>query len=133
MNMARAELLGWGLQVTYKNLTESSLYWAMNEVLGDESYKRNVRAIAHRLLDEPQTSMEKAIFWIEYVLRHDGASFMQSSAKYLNHFEYNNLDIYAIFALIAILAVFITIYIIKKFLKLIRRESPTTKSKKKRN
>lgn len=133
MNMARAELLGWGAQVTFPNLTESSLSWALNEVLGDDRYKRNIQAIAERLLDQPQTAMDKAIFWIEYVFRHDGATFMQSSAKHLNHFEYNNLDIYATFALIVFLAVFIPIYIIKKLLKLICRDSSTQKTKKKRN
>lgn len=133
MNMARAELLGWGAQVTYPNLTESSFYWALEEVLGNDKYKRNVKSIADRLLDQPQSAMEKAVFWIEYVHRHDGANFMQTSAKYLNYFEYNNLDIYATFALIILLAVFIPIYIVQKLLNFIRRESPQSKLKKKRN
>jgi UDP:flavonoid glycosyltransferase YjiC (YdhE family) len=69
MNMARAELLGWGAQVTYPNLTETSLSWALNEVLNNKKYQENVREIAFRLTDQPQTLMHKAIYWVEYVLR----------------------------------------------------------------
>lgn len=134
MNMARAELLGWGAQVTYPNLTETSLYWAMTEVLGDVKYERNVKAIAKRLMDQPQTPMEKAIFWVEYVHRHNGAKFMQTSAQHLSFFEYNNLDIYATFAILAFLAVFIPVLIIRRTLQLVcRKTSPQSNTKKKRN
>lgn len=133
--MARAELLGWGAQVTYPNLTEVSLSWAMNEVLSNPKYKENVLKISKRLTDQPQTAMDKAIFWVEYVLRHDGANFMQTSAQYLNFIEYNNLDIYATFAFVAFLLVFIPIYVIKKVLKFIRslKQSANKKSKIKKN
>lgn len=38
LNMKRAEILGFGLQVIYTNLTESSLSWAVNAVLNDKKY-----------------------------------------------------------------------------------------------
>lgn len=119
MNMARAELLGWGVQVTYPNLTEVSLSWGLNEVLNNNNYKKNVEEIANRLKDQPQTPMEKAIFWIEYVERHNGAYFMQTSAQYLSFIEYNNLDIYATFAVIVFLVIFIPVFLIKKFVKFV--------------
>lgn len=135
MNMARAELLGWGAQVTYPNLTEVSLSWAMNEVLSNRMYKENVLKISKRLTDQPQTAMDKAVFWIEYVLRHDGAYFMQTSAQHLSFIEYHNLDIYATFAFIAFLVIFIPIFVIKKLLKFIccRKQTLSEDSKKKRN
>jgi UDP:flavonoid glycosyltransferase YjiC (YdhE family) len=34
LNMARAELLGYGIKVDYSNLTEASFSWALEEVLG---------------------------------------------------------------------------------------------------
>lgn len=133
MNMARAELLGWGAQVTYPNLTETSLSWAMNEVLNNKKYRENVKEIAFRLTDQPQTPMNKAIFWVEYILRHDGAYYLQSSAQYLNMIEYNNLDIYATFIFIAFLVIFIPIYILKKILKILCSKSSNRANKKKKN
>lgn len=134
MNMARAELLGWGIQVTYPNLTETSLTWALNKVLSDNNYNKNVRKVAQRLKDQPQTPMEKAMFWIEYVQRHDGAHFMQTSAQHLSFFEYNNLDIYATCIVFAFLTVFIPILVLKKLLKFIcsfKKIKTNSKQKKK--
>jgi len=119
MNMARTELLGWGVQVLFTNLTETSFTWALNEVLTNEKYRINVEKIRNRLLDQPQTPMEKAMFWIEYVIRHDGAYFMQTSAQYLSFIEYNNLDIYAIVLVVLFSMIFIPIWIVRKIIKTI--------------
>lgn len=136
MNMARAELLGWGAQVTYPNLTEASLTWALNEVLTNKKYKENTLKIARRLRDQQETPMERAIFWVEYVLRHDGAHFMQTSAQYLNPIEYRNLDVYAALLAAAFLSVFLPIYLFRKFLQLVllcKGCSKIPKKKKKKN
>ncbi|KAG5671714.1 hypothetical protein PVAND_001894 [Polypedilum vanderplanki] len=114
MNMARAELLGWGVQVTYPNLTETSLTWALKEALTNKKYKENVIKIAARLRDQQNSPMDKAIYWTEYVLRHEGAYFMQTSASSLSFIEYNNLDVYALFAFIIFTAFFLPILIIKQ-------------------
>lgn len=134
MNMARVELLQWGVQVTYPNLTESSLSWAINEVLNNPKYTKNTIKIANRLRDQPQSPMDKAIFWIEYVSRHEGAHYMQSSAQYLSSIEYHNLDIYATFAAIILLVIFIPIFVIRKIAKCICgcKKSPSQSSNKKK-
>lgn len=134
MNMARAELLGWGAQVTYQNLTSASLSWALNEVLNNGKYNENVRVIARRLSDQPQTPMEKAIFWIEYVIRHNGAHYMQTSAQHLSFIEVNNLDVYAAFAIITFLVIFIPVFIIRRIAKFLRsfgKSSKTNPTRKK--
>ncbi|KAL7024813.1 hypothetical protein ACKWTF_013196 [Chironomus riparius] len=117
MNMARAELLGWGVQVLFTNLTETSFTWALNEALTNKKYQINVDKIKNRLLDQPQMPMEKAMFWIEYVIRHEGAHFMQTSAQHLSYIEYNNLDIYAVILAIAFLVIFVPIWCIGKIVK----------------
>ena len=135
MNMARAELLGWGAQVAYHDLNEALLSEALEKVLTDPMYKKKVEKVANRLRDQPQTPMEKAIFWIEYVLRHDGAHHMQSSAQYLNYIENNNLDVYATFALAALLTIFIPLYVLRKIFRFLSscKSSASQKSKKKFN
>lgn len=135
MNMARAELLGWGTQVTYKNLTAESLSWAIKEVINNKKYTENVKKIAKRLMDQPQTPMEKAIFWVEYVLRNDGAPFMKTSARHLDMIEYHNLDVYAVLALGAFVAsavLFLVIFIIFK-LMCSSRNQPKVSERKKKN
>jgi glucuronosyltransferase len=117
MNMVRAQQLGWGTMVAFTNLTANSLTWAINEVLNNPNYEKSVEKIGKRLNDQPQTPMERAIFWIEYVLRHDGATFMQTSAQFLNPIEYNNLDVYAVFGIIILLVISIPTYLSLRTLK----------------
>lgn len=134
MNMARAELLGWGTQVTYKNLTAESLSWAVKEVLNNKKYTQNVKKIATRLMDQPQTPMEKAIFWVEYVIRNEGAPYMKTSARHLDMIEYLNLDVYAVLAFGAFLVfalLFLVILIIFKLMCSSRSHSKVSEKKKK--
>lgn len=131
MNMARAELLGWGVQVAYPNLTEASLSWALNEVLDNPRYKENTLEIASRLRDQLETPMERAIFWVEYVVRHHGAHFMQTSAQHLSAIEYYNVDVYATFAFVIFLVVLVPFLIVRRILKLFFAKSSKTSSEKK--
>lgn len=49
MNMARTELLGWGVQISYLNITEESLSVAINEVPTNQSNSNNLKEISKRL------------------------------------------------------------------------------------
>lgn len=132
MNMARAELLGWGAQVPYHDLSKKLLTEAFEKVLSDAKYTENVKEVAKRLRDQQETPMDKAIYWIEYVLRHDGAHHMQTSAQYLSFIEYHNLDIYASFVFVAFLAIFVPIFVLRKIAKCISSSSTKQKNSKKK-
>lgn len=118
--MARAELLGWGISVSYQELSEQSLFEAIDKVLRNQTYSDNIKLISKRFKDQPQNQMEKAIYWIEYVLKNDGAHYMQSSAQYLNFIEYYNLDIYSLFALIIFIVILVPSLIVRRILKCFR-------------
>jgi len=115
MNMAQAEHSGYGVQVTYNNVTEVSLSWAINEVLSNPKYQEKINLVANRLRDQPQSQLDKAMFWIEYVIRHDGAPFMQT--KYLNFIQDSNCDVYALLAIAVFALIAIPIVLIKRLLK----------------
>ncbi|XP_052871728.1 UDP-glycosyltransferase UGT5-like [Anopheles cruzii] len=101
LNMARAELTGWGIGVAYTKLNEASFEKAVNEVLNNEKYSEKIATISRRLRDQPLAPMDLAKFWVEYVLRHDGAKHLISAAQDLNFVEYNNLDVYAFIIAVA--------------------------------
>jgi hypothetical protein len=79
-----------------------------------------VKLIAQRFKDQPETPMERAIFWVEYVIRNKGADFMKTSSRHLNFIQYQNLDVYLVFLLTAFLAISIPIFIICKILKCLK-------------
>uniref|UniRef100_A0A1Y9H2G3 UDP-glucuronosyltransferase n=1 Tax=Anopheles dirus TaxID=7168 RepID=A0A1Y9H2G3_9DIPT len=134
LNMAKAEQSGWGVGVAYTELNEQTFSKAISKVIGDESYVFNIKAISRRLRDQPVPPMELAKFWIEYVLRHDGAKHLISAAQDLNFVEYNNLDVYTFIGTVVLLVVCLVRFSIKR---LVRCVFPSNKkrnhSAKKRN
>lgn len=132
MNMARTELLGCGEQIAYLELTEELLTEKMNQVLNDKSYETNVAKISKRFKDQPQPPLERAIYWIEYVLRNDDIEFMRTSAQYLRGYEYYNFDAYALIFISIFAAIMIPFFIIKKLFNFIKRVFRCSKSKSKK-
>lgn len=57
------------------------------------SYKKN--AIVHSLLykDQPMKPLDRAVYWIEYVIRNDGAKHLISESVGLNDFQYFLFDV----------------------------------------
>nr|CAD7264885.1 unnamed protein product [Timema shepardi] len=83
-NILRVRESGYGLTLDLNNITETSVAWSLDELLNNSRYSSNARQISQDFRDQPQTPMERAVFWTEYVLRHDGAAHMRSSALDLN-------------------------------------------------
>lgn len=77
-----------------------------------------MKLLSERYRDQPQDSLNKAVFWVEYVLRHKGAGHLQIAAKDLSFVQLNFLDLWLLVSLAAILV----IYLIIKFLKIIYRK-----------
>lgn len=117
MNMVRAQESGYGLLLDYSNLTETSLSWAVTEILTDKKYENMAKLTSKRFKDRPQNGLETAKFWIEYVIRNKGADFLRSSAMDLNLIQYYNLDVITLLALI----VFIVVKLVRIMIKLARK------------
>ena len=60
--------------------------------------------------DQPQTPLEKAVFWTEYVLRHGGTPIRSASAE-LPLYQYLLLDVIAVL-LIGTILTFVCLYIV---------------------
>lgn len=99
---------GWALELPYAYLNATTLSVAINELLTNETYATKAKELSRLYRDRPHTALEEAVFWTEYVLRHNGARHMQSPAIHLNFIQQNSLDVLA--ALLLTLYVFIKIF-----------------------
>uniref|UniRef100_A0A336LS81 UDP-glucuronosyltransferase n=1 Tax=Culicoides sonorensis TaxID=179676 RepID=A0A336LS81_CULSO len=97
----------WGIRIDYKNLTEDSLDWALEEILTNSLYRKAVQYTKNLFRDQPLTPLDTAKFWVEYVIRHKGATHMKSAAMQMSIIEYYNLDAYTFLLIILILLVII--------------------------
>ena len=51
--------------------------------------------MSRRLRDQPQDPVTRAVYWIEYVVRHGGTPHLRSPELDLNWIQLNNLDVVA--------------------------------------
>ncbi|XP_040175406.1 UDP-glycosyltransferase UGT5-like [Anopheles arabiensis] len=133
LNMARAEQSGWGIGVTYTELNEQTFSKAITTVLGDPSYAANVKTISRRMRDQPLAPMDTAKFWVEYVLRHDGAKHLISSAQDLNFVQYNNLDVYLFIGAVLLTILFVIRSGLRKLYRTLLKRNRSTQTVKKTN
>ncbi|XP_058123361.1 UDP-glycosyltransferase UGT5-like [Anopheles ziemanni] len=133
LNMARTEQAGWGIGVTYTKLNEATFSKAVNGVLDNAIYTTNVKTISRRLRDQPLAPMDMAKFWVEYVLRHDGAKHLISAAQDLTFVEYNNLDVYAFIVAMGLVVLMVLHFIVKKMVKILFAKKLQNSTSKKNN
>ncbi len=61
---------------------------------------QKAKELSNVFRDQPETSLERALFWTEYVLRHKGAYHLRSAALNLNSFQYHCIDVIIFLAVI---------------------------------
>jgi glucuronosyltransferase len=69
--------------------------------------------------DEPVNSLNRAVWWTEYVIRHNGAKHLRSAALDLAWYQYLLLDVVAflfILAAITVLASYILLKTVYRYL-----------------
>lgn len=123
-NANRLEKLKVGNQLDLLEMTEESLRDTILETLKPE-YKKNMIKLRDLVYDQPITSLDKAIFWTEYVIRHNGTKHLEFAGRNVPYHEQYCLDFVAIF----IAAFALTIYISKKIYR--KLKVSTSKSDKK--
>lgn len=82
--------------------------------------------------DSPLTALEKAVFWIEYAIRHDGAPHLRSAVQDLAWYEYYLLDVILFLLAVAATVAFIFFQAIRVILKKLigTNQKPSKKTKK---
>uniref|UniRef100_A0A453Z3P0 UDP-glucuronosyltransferase n=1 Tax=Anopheles quadriannulatus TaxID=34691 RepID=A0A453Z3P0_ANOQN len=94
-NVAQVVKEGWGLSVSFDELTEPLLSGVVQEVLRDPKYREQVQGRALLYKDRPMGALETGVYWIEYVIRHHGAPHLHYQGADLNVFQLALLDVYA--------------------------------------
>ncbi|XP_013405055.1 UDP-glucuronosyltransferase 2B20 [Lingula anatina] len=82
--------------ISFGTLNEEELESTILKVLSDKSYKENAVKMSKLLQDAPMSGQEELLYWIKYVIRHNGTLHFHSHAAYnLNWYQYYLLDVIA--------------------------------------
>lgn len=49
--------------------------------------------VSEAMTDEPMSGLEKVVFWVEYVIRHKGAKYLESPLKDVPWYKFLLLDV----------------------------------------
>lgn len=115
-NANRLEKLKVGVQLDLLEMNEENLREKILETLKPE-YKRNMIKLRDLVYDEPISSLEKAMFWIEYLIRHKGAKHLEFKAKRVPFYRTYCLDFIAIFMLLSVCSIYVSWKILAKLFK----------------
>nr|XP_014289141.2 UDP-glucuronosyltransferase-like [Halyomorpha halys] len=119
-NALIAEKEGFAKVLSYNNFTSENLMSAINSVINNAEFKNNIERRSLILQDKDQSSLKKAVYWVEYVLRHNGAKHLRPASLDLNIFQYLLLDVISViilFILGCFSLVFLFLYLIIKLVK----------------
>ncbi|XP_066287581.1 UDP-glucuronosyltransferase 2C1-like [Branchiostoma lanceolatum] len=97
-NAARAVSRGLGVRLDFNTFTTETLHKAIIQVLTDKRYQETAARLSRLHRDQPQPPMERAVWWVEHVIKHGGLPHLRARAVELPWYQYYLLDV-AVFLL----------------------------------
>ncbi|KAM4811849.1 UDP-glucuronosyltransferase 2A2 isoform X1 [Urocitellus parryii] len=92
-NIAHMRAKGAAVEVNFNTMTSADLLSALRTVINDPSYKENAMRLSRIHHDQPVKPLDRAVFWIEFVMRHKGAKHLRPASHDLTWFQYHSLDV----------------------------------------
>eukprot|EP00058_Branchiostoma_floridae_P017218 XP_002602706.1 hypothetical protein BRAFLDRAFT_210309 [Branchiostoma floridae] len=108
-NAARVVARGLGVTLDFSTVTADQLYQAVLHVVTNTSYRETAARLSRLHRDQPQSPMERAVWWIEHVIKHGGLPHLRARAVELPWYQYYLLDV-AVFLFAVCLAVLGTVW-----------------------
>ncbi|KAK7797483.1 hypothetical protein U0070_021442 [Myodes glareolus] len=120
-NIAYIVAKGAAVSLDFKTLSRTDLLNALEAVIDNPSYKKNAMWLSTIHHDQPMKPLDRAIFWIEFIMRHKGAKHLRPLAHNLTWYQYHSLDVIgfllACVTAIAFLSIKSFLFICRKFVK----------------
>lgn len=116
-NMDLAVKLGVGLQLDASNITIESLNWAIRELTTEEHYRLTIREVSSEYRDRPLGALASAMFWVNYVVRHQGGAAIRTRGIDIasNHLHLFDLFVFYFGVAIAITSILPAVYFAVKY------------------
>ncbi|KAK4872661.1 hypothetical protein RN001_014690 [Aquatica leii] len=118
-NAYRMVAKGCALSIDYETMTKEEFKAAILEVINNPKYKNRIMELSKLAQDQPMTGIEKAVWWIEYVIRHKGTAHLRSPYLDMPAYQYYYLDMIAVFGLAILILLGILVALMKLLIKVL--------------
>lgn len=92
-NLSRMRAKGVAKVLDVSDLDRKIFKEAIQEVLNEPSYRANMQGLARLHRDQPEKPLDRAVFWIEFVMRHKGAAHLKTESYKLPWYSYHSVDV----------------------------------------
>ncbi|KAF2356872.1 UDP-glucuronosyl/UDP-glucosyltransferase [Trinorchestia longiramus] len=107
-NAAILHNAGVGIKLSWNDLTEQMIIDAIQELMNNSSYKEKISKMSSIFRDQKETPLDRAVFWTEYTIRHQGALDLRSPEHGLSWIQILHLDL--------ILVIYVVLYFMYKLM-----------------
>ncbi|XP_050930851.1 UDP-glucuronosyltransferase 2A2 [Lates calcarifer] len=109
-NFFRMKVRGVAKVLDIATVNKDNFLEALKEVLYEPSYRENMKRLSNLQRDQPMKPIDRAMFWIEFVMRHKGAPHLRTESYKMSTIQYYSIDVIAFLLAITllVLAVFIS-------------------------
>ncbi|XP_067236177.1 UDP-glucuronosyltransferase 2C1-like isoform X1 [Chanodichthys erythropterus] len=112
-NLSRMQAKGTAKIVDFATLDRNVFLEALKEVLHNSSYRENMQRLSRLHHDQPMKPLDRAVFWIEFVMRNRGAPHLRAQSFRMSWIEYHCIDVIFTLLMIFVLSCFVIFSIIK--------------------
>ncbi|KAM4708016.1 UDP-glucuronosyltransferase 2A2-like isoform 2-T2 [Discoglossus pictus] len=111
-NMVHMKTKGMAEMLDFNKMQTQDLVDAVTKVISNPKYKENALRLSRIHHDQPIKPLDRAVFWIEFVMRHKGAKHLRPAAHELTWYQYHCLDVIGFLLLCLLTVIYITIKIL---------------------
>lgn len=112
---------GYGLRLDHNDIVEN-FEQNLNQLISNSSYSNEIKKTSVLLKDQPMKPIDKAIYWIEYVVRHNGAHHLKTVSANQTWYRYYSLDVIFVLVLIILINTIISLICIRSFYRMLRKK-----------
>ncbi len=81
------------------------------------SYATRMRRVSELMRDQKERPLDRAVYWIEYVIRHQGAQHLRSPSRHLDLYQRGLVDIAFIAFAFSLAAVYVIACLVRSTYK----------------
>ncbi|XP_050735244.1 UDP-glycosyltransferase UGT5-like isoform X2 [Eriocheir sinensis] len=103
-NMRMVQREGWGRFLHWEDLNYDSFRGNILQMIGDTRFRDEAQRRAKVMRDQPLSPGDWTTYWVEYVLRHQGARHLRSTALEMPWYQLYNADVWAVVVVVTLVA-----------------------------
>lgn len=126
-NLSRMGRRGVAKVLDFGTFDRDNFLDALKAVLYEPSYRQNMLELSRLHRDQPMKPLDRAMFWIEFVMRHKGADHLKTRSYKMSWIQYHSVDVIALLLFLVMMMALICILTVKYLLSKIfgRRKRKT--------